>query len=476
MLATGIFGLLVSGQTLPPIFLPGQTVLFQGDSITDGNRGRSADPNHILGHGYAFSIASQYGAAFASLNLNFVNRGISGNTVADLEARWATDTVDLKPDVLSILVGINDIAHARWDKKPFDVSKFERTYDQVLAKTVADRPNVRLILGEPFVLDVGMVEKDAPDWHRDVRSVCDVVQRLANKYGAAVAHFQRAFDAATKRAPVNHWIWDGIHPTYSGHQIMAEEWIRAFNERFVPALYDPARNSAIAPQVNFERDSYDWLHRHADVLDAQRNAHPDVVLIGDSITHFWGGKPSTGQVNGPKSWNATFAGVNVINMGFGWDRTQNVLWRLEHGEFAGISPRSVILNIGTNNLVGDDTARTNSPEEVAVGITQIVQALSHRSPSSQIYVVGVFPRGFDIGNPLDQSITKLNSILEPSLRRFKNVRFLDIGKRLREPDGSISHKIFSDGTHPTDAGYEIWGQALREAGALRNQTVDGSLI
>src|SRR5580693_2752855 len=89
-------------------FTPGARILFQGDSITDGNRGRSLDPNHILGHGYAFIIAAKFGAAFPEANLEFFNRGVSGNTVLDLEKRWQKDTLDLRPDVLSILIGVND--------------------------------------------------------------------------------------------------------------------------------------------------------------------------------------------------------------------------------------------------------------------------------------------------------------------------------------------------------------------------------
>src|SRR4051812_48620278 len=86
------------------IFTNNARILFQGDSITDGNRGRTSDPNHILGHGYQFIIAAKYGAAYAEKELVFLNRGVSGNTVPDLERRWQTDTLDLKPDVLSILI------------------------------------------------------------------------------------------------------------------------------------------------------------------------------------------------------------------------------------------------------------------------------------------------------------------------------------------------------------------------------------
>src|SRR3954470_23665676 len=93
------------------VFTPGARILFQGDSITDGNRGRSLDPNHILGHGYAFIVAAKYGSQYPKRHLTFLNRGVSGNTVADLTKRWDKDTIDLKPDVLSILIGINDLGH-----------------------------------------------------------------------------------------------------------------------------------------------------------------------------------------------------------------------------------------------------------------------------------------------------------------------------------------------------------------------------
>jgi lysophospholipase L1-like esterase len=117
-----------------PAFRPGTRILFQGDSITDGNRGRSLDPNHILGHGYAFLIAARFGAMLPERTLTFLNRGISGNTVADLSARWTKDTLDLKPDLLSILIGINDASR----QVPLD--EFEQTHDRLLADAVAANP------------------------------------------------------------------------------------------------------------------------------------------------------------------------------------------------------------------------------------------------------------------------------------------------------------------------------------------------
>ena len=205
------------------LFPKGSRVLFQGDSITDGNRGRSADPNHILGHGYCFIIAAKFGAGYASRNLTFINRGISGNTVNDLAQRWKTDTLDLKPDLLSILIGINDT-----DRLPPD--EFERVYDRLLTDARAANPKLRLVLCEPFTLPTGGKKNDWEKWRAAVKQRQNVVAKLALKHHAALVHFQKVFDDACQRAPAEHWMWDGIHPTYSGHQLMADEWIRTVNK------------------------------------------------------------------------------------------------------------------------------------------------------------------------------------------------------------------------------------------------------
>ena len=209
-------GWAVQPSAVEPIvmFQKDTRILFQGDSITDGNRGRNADPNHILGHGYAFIIAAKYGAAFADRNLTFLNRGVSGNTVIDLEKRWQKDTLDLKPDVLSVLIGVNDNSH----NVAFD--QYEQIYDKLLADAKAANPNIRFVLCEPFTLPM-----------RDgIKQRQEIVARLAAKHHAALVRFQEVFDAACERAPANYWIWDGVHPTYSGHQLMADEWVRTVRE------------------------------------------------------------------------------------------------------------------------------------------------------------------------------------------------------------------------------------------------------
>ena len=205
-------------------FTSGARILFQGDSITDGNRGRGADPNHILGHGYAFLIAAKFGAAFPEAKLEFFNRGVSGNTVLDLKQRWQRDVLDLKPDLLSILIGVNDQGRG----VPLD--QYEQTYDQLLTDAKAANPKLKLVLCEPFIVNhlATTAQHGAPN--SDIVKRQEIVARLAKKHGAALVHFQAALDRATERAPAIHWIWDDVHPTYSGHQILADEWERAVRD------------------------------------------------------------------------------------------------------------------------------------------------------------------------------------------------------------------------------------------------------
>jgi lysophospholipase L1-like esterase len=215
-------------HTAEPIaaFTTGARVLFQGDSITDGNRGRTADPNHILGHGYVFIIAARQGAAFPKAGLEFINRGVSGNTVLDLQKRWQKDTLDLKPDVLSILIGVNDSGR----HVPLD--RYEQVYDKLLTDAKVANPHIKLVLCEPFVVNHRATPPPSGCPNADVVKRQGIVAHLAAKHGAALVHFQKALDEACKRAPASHWIWDDIHPTYSGHQVLADEWERVVRERW----------------------------------------------------------------------------------------------------------------------------------------------------------------------------------------------------------------------------------------------------
>ncbi len=210
----------------------GMVILFQGDSITDGNRGRTADPNHIMGHGYAFSIASRIGADYPEQNYHFINRGISANKIIDLQARWQTDTLDLKPDLLSILIGINDSSSVVVDWKPVvTVEKFEEVYRSLLKETQAQFPDILFVLCEPFILKVGQVKEHWDAYLADVTQRQEVVRKLAKEFTAVYVPFQDVLIKACDRAPADYWIWDGVHPTVAGHELLTREWIKQVETR-----------------------------------------------------------------------------------------------------------------------------------------------------------------------------------------------------------------------------------------------------
>jgi len=206
--------------------------LFQGDSITDGNRGRNEDPNHILGHGYCFAVSSRIGADFSQYGYKFINRGISGNSVSDLEKRWQTDTLNLKPDVLSLLVGINDVnALIDGNEKALDSKSFESIYRELLTSCVEQNPNLLIVLGLPFFFASGWRKEQYHKWHPLTVERAEIVKRIASDFNAVLVDYPKVFEEAQQRAPIDYWIWDGVHPTAFGHELMAREWIKQVSKR-----------------------------------------------------------------------------------------------------------------------------------------------------------------------------------------------------------------------------------------------------
>lgn len=174
--------------------------MFQGDSITDMKWGRNQkDRNHYLGHSYVYLIAARLHTDVPEAKLNFLNRGISGNTVADLKARWKADALDLKPDVLSILVGVNDVGRAVRSGKDLDVDAFATDYRSLLDRSRQANPELKIVLLEPFVLPVTRVAAEWQAWRGRVDALRPVVAKLAARYEAILLKTQEIFDAAARR-------------------------------------------------------------------------------------------------------------------------------------------------------------------------------------------------------------------------------------------------------------------------------------
>ncbi len=204
--------------------LPGQTILFQGDSITDCGRSRENDQQ--LGSGYAGLIAAWLGAARPHDNLRFLNRGISGNRARDLRARWSEDCVALKPDWVSIMIGIND-TWRRYDRNdPTSAEEFARDYREILRR-LRGETSATILLLEPFVLPH---PADRKKWREDLDPKLTVVRELAAEFKTRLVPLDGIVNAAaTARAP-GFFSADGVHPSPAGHALIAQHWLRAMGE------------------------------------------------------------------------------------------------------------------------------------------------------------------------------------------------------------------------------------------------------
>ncbi len=217
------------GSTLPvSVFKEGDTLLFQGDSITDAGREKQKElPNNgaSFGGGYAFLSASYLLNAFAEKELTIYNRGISGNKVYQLAERWDKDCLDLKPDVLSILIGVNDYWHKRNGKYDGTVEIYENDYMKLLERTKEAVPNIKLVLCEPFyVLETAAVDET---WVEPMKEYQAAAKRVSDAFETIWVPFQAVYDEAVKHAPGVYWTHDGVHPSMAGAQLMAEAWLKA---------------------------------------------------------------------------------------------------------------------------------------------------------------------------------------------------------------------------------------------------------
>ena len=190
-----------------------------------------------------------------------------------------------------------------------------------------------------------------------------------------------------------------------------------------------------------------WIPRHEAKLAART---PDVrlVLIGDSITHGW-------ENEGKAVWDRHFGDVKTLNLGFSGDRTENVLWRLQHGEVDGLSPELVVLMIGTNNT----GHRMDPPEAIAAGVGAIPGELNRRLPDAHVLLLAIFPRGESPADPQRANNREANRLLSDLASRA-GVEFADFNAAFLEDSGRLGLDVMPDLLHPGPAGYEIWARQL----------------
>lgn len=190
-----------------------------------------------------------------------------------------------------------------------------------------------------------------------------------------------------------------------------------------------------------------FIKRHEGFNEIAKKGGVDFLLQGDSITDGWRGKKAI--------YDAAFGAYKPANFGIGGDRTQHVLWRLQNGELEGITPKVMMLMIGTNNSGGD------SVEKIAAGITEIVNYTKKKSPTTKILLLGIFPRG-EKPAPIREKLKQINTIIAKLDDGGKTVKYLDFGDKFLTPDGTLTKEIMPDFLHLSDKGYQIWADAVAE--------------
>ena len=233
---------------------------------------------------------------------------------------------------------------------------------------------------------------------------------------------------------------------------------RRFTFAFVLSLFLAvtalAENTAVIPAPRTFPTN--WMSSHEAFVKQAKQGGIDLLFLGDSITAGW--RWDKGGLN---VWNKYYAPRHDAEFGIGYDRIQNVLWRTEHDELDGLKPKVVVLLIGTNNAGNEDDGKPrNTTPQIVEGVTALVKEVRGRLPKSKVLLLGLFPRG-EKNDPVREQVKEINSQLA-RLDDGKRVKFLDIGSRFLEADGTLSREIMPDLLHPSERGYQIWAEAMED--------------
>lgn len=204
-----------------------KTILFQGDSITDAGRSWEDDSN--LGLGYPTLVKAELGFDCPG-EYTFYNRGISGNRVVDLYARIKADIINLKPDIISILIGVNDVWHEINWHNGVDAEKYFKIYAMLIEEIQEALPESKIMILEPFVLKASATEADWDYFCSEVQKRAGKAREIAEKYHLTFVPLQEKLDQAAAVCPVDYWLGDGVHPTTIGHELIKREWVKYFKE------------------------------------------------------------------------------------------------------------------------------------------------------------------------------------------------------------------------------------------------------
>lgn len=414
----------------------GIDVAFIGDSITHAFGGEP-----YTGDSFANRGADTWNLFYGDRKA--INLGISGDRTQQVLWRLQNGNLQgITPKVAVIMIGTNNC----FANTPAEIAA---GVEEICRTVRAKSPSTKILLLAIFPRGgAGSTERTT------LAETNRMLATWARANRVTFLDIGRVFLDADGNIP-DEVMPDKLHPFALGYRLwamaMEPTLARLLNQR--PRCTEDPMNRAVVP-VTQQRDNYNWLERHQQVLDYVGGHPVRVAFIGDSITHAWAGPPITpGREAGRDAWDRHFAPRNGLNMGFGWDRTENVMWRLEQGELRGANPEAVVLMIGTNNL------GLNSAEQIRDGIAGVITRIQATAPRAKVLLLAIFPRGPKADDPMRLKAREVNLLL-PALARKMRVEFADIGARFLEPDGSITQETMPDYLHLTPKAYEAWAAAI----------------
>lgn len=390
------------------------------------------------------ACASRPGMAWTAIlgrnmDRQVINLGFSGNGRMEKEMMDLVGEIDAKVFILDCLPNMTIRTDANYSMTADEVFKRLTEGAKSLRKKWSNTPIV--LAGNPGCTD-GAMNPGRLKYCQEANAVLDKAfaslkaEGIQEIYKISGDDFNQSIETTV----------DAVHPSDLGMQMYAEGY-----ERHLRKILHEEKGSLVTtiPRTQLrELNGYDWEARHKETLEQNRKTPPKTVVIGNSITHFWGGLPKGYRVVSENSWSNTFGKKNVVNMGSGWDRIENVLWRIYNGELDGFSAKQIFVNIGTNNF------QNNTNEEILEGWKVLINAIKVRQPSAELYMMGVYPRRNE-----EERVVKINLQLA-QLCGDLNVSYLDPGKVFLK-DSKIDETLFSDGLHPNEKGYTLLGSAIK---------------
>ncbi|MCD7916508.1 MAG: SGNH/GDSL hydrolase family protein [Tannerellaceae bacterium] len=390
---------------------PEKPLLLYGTSIAQGGCVSRA--------GMAWSTILQ-----RSLGYPLINAGFSGNG-------------RLEPEVLA-LIAETDARLYLLDCLPnLTLEDEEEVYQRILkvVKQIREKRSAPVLLIEHPGYSNMATHSDHAVWGEKVNRASRRAYEAIQQAGITGIYYLSREELAI---PVDGWV-DHIHLNELGMQAQAE----AVEKKVREILCIPVGTTSVTRPVTQRREphNYDWQKRHREML-AYNPAHPPrAVIIGNSITHFWGGEPVGPRSSGAESWEHYMRPHGFHNLGYGWDWIENVLWRVYHDELSGYAPERIVTMIGTNNM------EWNTDQEIVEGLRFLLVAIRERQPEAEIQVVGILPR-----RDRESWVKNINRQIR-DMTESEGYRFTDAGPVFLQEDGSLDESLFSDGLHPNEEGY-----------------------